>query len=227
MPTTDSFGQGFAALDYGDVPDLKVMGDGLLEMAGQTVMRFASASTRNATLTSPVAGMAAWLSDVKQLTVYDGTQWIAAITGLTGWQSWTPTWATDTGLHLPVWGNASIRCKYMKMGTTVHFSMWIQFGSTTGFGTGATTADNWRFSLPVTAEDTGAIGHCSLFVGDGSKATSGMAVVNTTSVMNLYVGSGPSSGAAPTNAGVVDAITPFTWASGDIIAVVGTYEAAS
>lgn len=85
MPTTDSFGQGFSALDYGDVPDLKVMGDGLLKMAGQTVMRFASASARNATLTAPVAGMTAWLNTEKQLTVYDGTAWVAVASGTQAW----------------------------------------------------------------------------------------------------------------------------------------------
>lgn len=86
MPTTDKFGQAFAALDYGDVPDLKVMGDGLLLMAGQTVMRFATASTRNATLTAPVAGMTAWLNSEKTLTIYDGTAWVAVAAGT---QSWT------------------------------------------------------------------------------------------------------------------------------------------
>lgn len=85
MPTTDTFGQGFAALDYGDVPDLKTMGDGLLLMAGQTVMRFSSASTRNATLTSPVAGMTAWLTSEQTLTVYDGTAWVAVAAGTQAW----------------------------------------------------------------------------------------------------------------------------------------------
>lgn len=86
MPTTDSFGQGFTALDYGDVPDLKVMGDGLLKIVGQTVMHFATASARNASLSPPVAGMAAWLNAEKLLTVYDGTAWVAVAAGT---QSWT------------------------------------------------------------------------------------------------------------------------------------------
>ncbi|AWT42548.1 MULTISPECIES: hypothetical protein [Streptomyces] len=85
MPTTDTFGQGFTALDYGDVPDLKVMGDGLLKIAGQTVMRFATATARNATLTAPVAGMTAWLNSEKQLTVYDGTAWVAIASGTQAW----------------------------------------------------------------------------------------------------------------------------------------------
>lgn len=86
MPTQDAFGQGFTALDYGDVPDLKVMGDGLLKIAGQSVMRFTTATARNATLTSPVQGMTAWLNSEKQLTVYDGTAWVAIASGT---QSWT------------------------------------------------------------------------------------------------------------------------------------------
>ncbi|MEU9470411.1 hypothetical protein AB0D78_28105 [Streptomyces avermitilis] len=85
MPTTDTFGQGFAALDYGDVPDLKTMGDGLLKIAGQSVMRFASASTRNATLTSPVAGMVAWLNSEKLFTGYDGTAWVVLAAGTQAW----------------------------------------------------------------------------------------------------------------------------------------------
>jgi hypothetical protein len=89
MPTTDTFGQGFTALDYGDLPDLKVMGDGLLKIAGQSVMRFASASTRNATLTSPVAGMAAWLNSEKTLTIYDGTAWVAVASGTQAWTNVT------------------------------------------------------------------------------------------------------------------------------------------
>jgi hypothetical protein len=85
VPTTDSYGQGITALDYGDGPDLKVMGDGLLKMAGQTVMRFATASARNATLSAPIAGMTAWLNSEKQLTVYDGTAWVAIASGTQAW----------------------------------------------------------------------------------------------------------------------------------------------
>lgn len=86
MPISDTFGQGFTALDYGDSPDLKKMGEGLLLLAGQSVMRFSSASARNGTLSSPTAGMVAWLTGEKLLTVYDGTAWVAVAAGT---QSWT------------------------------------------------------------------------------------------------------------------------------------------
>jgi hypothetical protein len=86
VPITDQYGQGFTGLDYGDSPDLKKLSESLLLMAGQSVMRFASASARNATLTAPVAGMVAWLTGEKLLTVYDGTAWVAVAAGT---QSWT------------------------------------------------------------------------------------------------------------------------------------------
>ncbi|WP_051766107.1 hypothetical protein [Streptomyces sp. NRRL F-5135] len=89
MSITDKYGQGFTSLDYGETPDLKIMGDGLLLMAGQSVMRFVSATARNAALTAPVAGMTAWLNSEKLLTVYDGTAWVAVASGTQAWS--TPT----------------------------------------------------------------------------------------------------------------------------------------
>lgn len=77
MPISDKYGQGFQGLDYGDIPDLKVLSENLLAMAGQTVMRFASASTRNATLTAPVEGMATWLTAEARLEIYHSGSWLA------------------------------------------------------------------------------------------------------------------------------------------------------
>ncbi|MEU3528812.1 hypothetical protein AB0E62_34025 [Streptomyces sp. NPDC038707] len=77
MPITDKYGQGISGLDYGDLPDLKVLSENLLAMVGQTVMRFASASARNATLASPVEGMATWLTSEARLEIYHGGSWLA------------------------------------------------------------------------------------------------------------------------------------------------------
>jgi hypothetical protein len=86
VPITDDYGQSFSGLDYGDEPDLKVLSENLLSMTGQTVMRFASASARNATLSAPVAGMVAWLKADELLTVFDGGTWVVVGAGT---QSWT------------------------------------------------------------------------------------------------------------------------------------------
>ncbi|MCW7941761.1 hypothetical protein AAW14_06580 [Streptomyces hygroscopicus] len=74
---TDSYGQSIPYLDYTDKPDLKTLGEGIVGgLTPKSVMRFASASARDATITTPVAGMVAWLNDVKQLAYHNGTSWI-------------------------------------------------------------------------------------------------------------------------------------------------------
>lgn len=45
----------------------------------QSVMVFASATARNAALTSPTEGMIAYLSDTNALTLYDGSAWVGAV----------------------------------------------------------------------------------------------------------------------------------------------------
>lgn len=84
---SDVYGQGFQSLDYGDAPDLRVMGEGLLAMVGQSVLRFSTASERNATLTAPQAGMTAFLASERLLTVYDGTEWTVVAAGTSTWQT--------------------------------------------------------------------------------------------------------------------------------------------
>ncbi|MET7429647.1 hypothetical protein ABZT16_11695 [Streptomyces flaveolus] len=86
MPLSDSYGQGFSGLDYGDLPDLKVLSENLLKITGQSVLRFSTATARNATITAPAAGMIAWLAAEKQWTGYDGTAWVVLSAGT---QSWT------------------------------------------------------------------------------------------------------------------------------------------
>lgn len=93
----DTFGQGYTALDYADPPDLKLMGEGLLKTVGQTVMRFASATARNAALSPPAAGMVAYLADSALLTMYDGTTWVTMAAGSQVWTTITPStgWTQD------------------------------------------------------------------------------------------------------------------------------------
>lgn len=73
---TDSFGQSITLYQNTEAPNLEAMvknlSDGLIP---RSTMRFASASARAATLTSPVEGMVTWLQDVNRLYVYDGSTW--------------------------------------------------------------------------------------------------------------------------------------------------------
>ena len=86
MPTTDSYGQGIQLMSLTDAPDIpKAIADIASGVIPRGVMRFASASARGATLTSPIAGMLAWLQDVRLLTLYDGSAWVAIAAGTQAW----------------------------------------------------------------------------------------------------------------------------------------------
>lgn len=77
MPTQDSYGQGINIASLTDAPDASKLAKDLADaIAPRSVMRFASASARGATLTTPVEGMTTWLQDVNRLEVYDGSSWV-------------------------------------------------------------------------------------------------------------------------------------------------------
>lgn len=86
MATTDDYGQGISIAALTDAPNANsLIGGPVNALAQRSVMRFASASARNATLTSPVEGMVAWLQDVNLLTLYDGSAWVAVSAGTQAW----------------------------------------------------------------------------------------------------------------------------------------------
>jgi hypothetical protein len=88
MSTTDAYGQGISLMSLTDAPDIpKGIADLAAGVIPRSVMRFASATTRGATITSPVAGMQAWLNDVGLLTVYDGSAWVVVAAGTRAWST--------------------------------------------------------------------------------------------------------------------------------------------
>lgn len=183
---------------------------------GRLVMRFASAASRDSTVTSPAEGMTAWLQDVNQLTVYTGSAWVLsymAPNSTGAWASWTPTWAAST--TQPVVGNGSLTGRYTQIGKTVFASLGVVFGSTTTAGTG-----NWLFSVPV-APNTTVIG-ASGIIGTAEALDFGT---------GQYLGMCRMSAAnfvivVPTLASFFGNTIPFTWVSGDTLSVSLTYEAA-
>ena len=148
---------------------------------------------------------------------------MAAITAT--FQSWTPTWSTTTAANIPSFGNATVECEYCQTGDLVMARFQVVFGSTTSFG-GGTAADNWTFSLPVTgASVQNAIGHFELDYS-GSIRTYARARMNSTTVFMLETSTGRVDGTATTNTGLVDLVTPETWANGDGIRGTLQYRAA-
>jgi hypothetical protein len=87
MAAPDGYGQGVSVWQMTDAPSIpgaaQALADGIIP---RSVMRFASASARGATLTgayAPVEGMASYLLDVNRLEVYDGAAWVTPPQSLT------------------------------------------------------------------------------------------------------------------------------------------------
>lgn len=76
MATTDSYGQGVAITALTDAPNAQALAFAIVDALTQrSVMRFASASARAATLTAPTEGMVTYLLDVDSLQMYTGSTW--------------------------------------------------------------------------------------------------------------------------------------------------------
>lgn len=81
MATSDSYGQGLSLAALTDAPNIETLLKGFVDaLASRSIMRFASASARAATLVgaaAPVEGMMCWLLDVNVLQYFDGTSWLS------------------------------------------------------------------------------------------------------------------------------------------------------
>lgn len=145
------------------------------------------------------------------------------------WASWTPTWTTSTGANTPSFGNATVTGTYCQTGDIVFFRLEITFGSTTNFGGGG-SSDNWRFSIPVTASATATVvgfGEGQDTSVGGSLGRAGLrARLTTTTTFELEVSTGRPDAVAIANGGLIDAVSPWTWANTDIIRFFGQYQAA-
>lgn len=128
------------------------------------------------------------------------------------WASYTPQWIGAT--TNPVIGNGTLAGNYMQAGKLVHFRIRVVMGTTTTYGSGA-----WTFGLPVAAViGTDSAIDCSVFLRDISVGTRALrtAYMNTTTLIAPC----DSAGA------LVNSGAPWAWATGDIVSIAGTYEAA-
>jgi hypothetical protein len=150
------------------------------------------------------------------------SQWAKFISDPGAWTPYTPTW-TSQGSAQPSLGNAVLNCKYHKIGRAVTVKFSITFGSTTNFGTSPTGSDNWQFSLPVTAvngTDDG-LGFLEMYQNATNYGLARVKLYSTTG-FRLGVSAGSTSGIG----GDADSVTPFTWASGNVLRGTFTYESA-
>ncbi|MFI5759798.1 hypothetical protein ACIA8F_02535 [Streptomyces sp. NPDC051563] len=157
---------------------------------------------------------------------WDGTAWLS-YPPKPAWQNWTPVWTTATGSATPSFGNAEVNARWIQQGPTVHMAFAITFGTTTNFGAGANTNDNWRFTLPVKAASViKGIGFADLTLDLRKRVTARLRCTST-SVFEMEIASGTPAGEAVAGFGLADAVSPWTWAAGHTITGTATYEAAT
>lgn len=152
--------------------------------------------------------------------IRDGAVTNAKIT----WPAWaayasTPTWTSTTN---PAIGNGTIAGHYVQLGKTVHFRVKITMGSTTTYGSGG-----YSVGLPV-AHNHGAesaIGRVHMLDTSASTRYGGQAYTVSSNSDTVFL-SYTQASLSLNSSGGITATGPFTWASGDILTVTGTYEAA-
>lgn len=143
---------------------------------------------------------------------------------LNKFSDFTPSLAVAAAGTAPSYGNATVDCRYSVSGDLVTAHYNIVWGSTSTYG--LSTTNNWRIGLPVlAAATTQAIG--VIFVEKGTaKRYPCRARLTTTGAMELELAGGAPDSVAAALTGIVDATTPFTWASTDTLKGVIRYEAA-
>lgn len=129
------------------------------------------------------------------------------------WTTYACAWTGTTAN--PVLGNGSITARYTVIGKTVHYYIGLFIGSTTTLGSG-----RWDFSLPAPAIGYGdAITPIGTAIARdiGSRNYLLTAMYTAPDKVHVWRDWGTSEATAtPT--------TPFTWASGDALLIMGTYE---
>ncbi|MCW2904933.1 MAG: hypothetical protein JWO67_7198 [Streptosporangiaceae bacterium] len=130
------------------------------------------------------------------------------------WTSYTPTWTATTN---PVIGNGTRAGRYWRTGRTVHFVAEVVMGSTTTYGSGT-----WAVGVPVPCRTGSPTQVANIRCSDisASQAYQGNGEIGASSVTLAIQGSNADLDG-------VGATIPFTWVTGDILRVYGTYEAAS
>ncbi|MEU3903329.1 hypothetical protein AB0F20_05870 [Streptomyces goshikiensis] len=146
MTSADASGQGILLPRLTDPPNIDALYTVLNSIISKSVLSFASASARNATLTSPVEGQMAWLQDTNTMTEYTGSAWVNVLAGGV-WTTYTPTWtATTTD---PSKGAGTITGKWIDYGQKTHVMIQVVLGSGFSMGSGI-----WRWSLPAAMTGT-------------------------------------------------------------------------
>lgn len=191
----------------------KLVSTDLNALVDQSVMVFASATARDAAISSPTEGMTCWLQDVNNMVYYDGSAW-QTIVANSGWVSYTPTITAST--TNPTFSYTTQAGFYNQLGKTVRFRMFLKLNVVTNVGSGT-----YSFDLPVAAKDTNQV-FFGTFIRNSSLGQiyrlTGTNSVSASKITNVAFQDASST--------VVNQANPSAPASTDVWIFEGTYEAA-
>lgn len=146
-----------------------------------------------------------------------GLKWAALTSGIT-WESWTPTY------NASIAGNATVTARKAKSGNSAFFYFKLVYGSTSNWSNSAypgiqlpyTSANYSNSFYGVAADVSAGDAFLILFGQGGSDQYIYPSAANSAGTYTKVQGSGLN----------IQSSIPFTWAAGDILTLIGQYEAA-
>jgi len=177
---------------------------GTLWVHAPTIEDFIRIVTSSTRPSDPYEGQLVYETDTDSYKGYSGSAWEHGLT-LGAWTSYTPT---NNNITI---GNGTQVAKYARIGRTVHVFYRLTFGSTTSIITP-------EIGLPFAAAENGIYTFGSAFCFDTSASAQHVGIARPQSTVLLRLS---------TDAGTVTSTSPFTWATGDILSLTATYEAAA
>jgi len=181
----------------------------------QTIITCTS-STRPA---SPNEGMTIYETNTDATLQYTGTAW-KRVLGLGSWQTYTPTVASKSGSAWQI-GNGVAQGRYYQIGSAYLFEIFIEIGSTTVKGSAVDGNQLVLGAPPPVRIARNVIGWG--YAADVSTSTAHH-IEWASDTLGTFVVLTPSGTTSLTG---VFASTPFTWATGDSIILMGVIEVAA
>ncbi|WP_282203898.1 hypothetical protein [Kitasatospora fiedleri] len=222
MPGTDQYQQSIPYRKLSDAPNIETEASMVNGLVAKSNMIFANATSRNAALPSPVAGMECWLTAEGRKEVYDGSTWrpYAPAPGL--WTPFVPVWTATVAS--PVLGdNGVLTSRWTKIGRLVIWNGQLTLGSLSNGGTGL-----WHLTVPVAPASaapgfTQWRGECSYFK-PGDNDYLGHVIITPGSTIADFVVKTGSNAQSTSN---VSNTVPVAAASGNVLTWEIQYESSS
>jgi len=195
------------------------------EITHRSVHRFATSAARDAAWTNRGAGALAWTADYGRLCMWDGGGWLIlreSATTVAAGSGNNAVWPHSTGASSTIIGQTAtwavattVQAQYIRYAGLCHIVVQFKLGAS-GFGIGQLNLPFVAGSMqPIDQELT--VTHIQASSGvywaGWSQALSNQRIA----LMSQFV-SGTSVSRQSTSATV-----PFTWTTGDMVGIVGTY----